>query len=67
MNSFNTNLLNSFDIQVIDSEEDAKSVISYIQNDSSPVIGVDIEAAAEMSRFGILCLLQVILNNTDSL
>jgi hypothetical protein len=66
MNSFNTNLINSFDIQVIDSEEDAKSVISFIQNDTSAVIGIDIEAAAEMSRFGILCLFQVIFTNRDS-
>jgi len=40
-------------------EKDANKILSQILKDKTSVIGVDIEAAVEMSRFGILCLLQV--------
>lgn len=45
---------------LIDNEEDANKIILEIINDKGCIIGIDIEAAVEMSRFGILCLLQVI-------
>ena len=43
----------------INKEKDANKILSQILKDKTSVIGVDIEAAVEMSRFGILCLLQV--------
>jgi hypothetical protein len=43
----------------INKEKDANKVLSQILKDKGSVIGVDIEAAVEMSRFGILCLIQV--------
>lgn len=45
--------------KLISSEFDANKVLSMILQDKSAVLGVDVEAAVEMSRFGILCLLQV--------
>jgi hypothetical protein len=45
---------------LIDSEEEANKILSEILNDKGCILGIDIEAAGEMSRFGILCLLQVI-------
>ena len=44
---------------VITSPKLANEIISHILQSAPTVIGVDIEAAVEMSRFGILCLLQV--------
>lgn len=49
-------------IILIDTDHDANSVINMILADQGCVVGVDIEAAVEMSRFGILCLLQVKFN-----
>ena len=40
--------------------ETANKIIDNILQNQHAVIGVDTEAAVEMSRFGILCLLQVI-------
>ena len=45
--------------KLINKEKDANKIISHILKDKGCVIGIDIEAAVEMSRFGILCLLQV--------
>jgi len=39
--------------------ETANKIIDNILQNQHAVIGVDTEAAVEMSRFGILCLLQV--------
>ena len=44
---------------IISSSKLANDIISHILQSAPTVIGVDIEAAVEMSRFGILCLLQV--------
>jgi hypothetical protein len=52
----NTTFLN---ILLIDNETEANKIILTILSDINAVIGMDIEAAVEMSRFGILCLLQV--------
>ena len=45
---------------VISEESYANQIINNILQNSPSVIGMDTEAAVEMSRFGILCLLQVI-------
>lgn len=45
---------------VISEEDAANQIINKILQNSHAVIGMDTEAAVEMSRFGILCLLQVI-------
>jgi hypothetical protein len=45
---------------LIDTEEEANKILLEILNDKGCILGIDIEAAVEMSRFGILCLLQVI-------
>lgn len=44
---------------LIDTEEEANKILGEIINKKGCIIGIDIEAAVEMSRFGILCLLQV--------
>jgi hypothetical protein len=44
---------------LIDTDEQANKILNEIINDKGCIIGIDIEAAVEMSRFGILCLLQV--------
>jgi ribonuclease D len=46
---------------VIADIETANKIINNILSNEYTVIGLDTEAAVEMSRFGILCLLQVIL------
>ena len=46
---------------VIASSKEANVILLKILSNEIAVIGVDIEAAVEMSRFGILCLLQVII------
>jgi hypothetical protein len=43
----------------INNEFEANKILSQILKDKGCVLGIDIEAAVEMSRFGILCLLQV--------
>ena len=45
---------------VITDIESANKIIGSILKNEHAVIGLDSEAAVEMSRFGILCLLQVI-------
>ena len=45
---------------VISDEESANQILTEILHNTHAVIGMDTEAAVEMSRFGILCLLQVI-------
>jgi hypothetical protein len=45
--------------KLITKESDANKILSTILKDKGCVLGIDIEAAVEMSRFGILCLLQV--------
>ena len=49
----------SLSYPVISDEETANQIINKILQNSHAVIGMDTEAAVEMSRFGILCLLQV--------
>ena len=50
----------SLSYPVISDETAANQIINNILQNSHAVIGMDTEAAVEMSRFGILCLLQVI-------
>lgn len=45
--------------KVVTKIEEANLILATILKDKNAVIGVDIEAAVEMSRFGILCLIQV--------
>ena len=40
--------------------ESANKILDNILQNQNAVVGVDTEAAVEMSRYGILCLLQVI-------
>ena len=44
---------------IISDESKANEILIEILKDKNVVIGIDTEAALEMSRFGILCLLQV--------
>ena len=44
---------------VIVDEHTANKIIDKILENEYAVIGMDTEAAVEMSRFGILCLIQV--------
>lgn len=44
---------------VIENEAEANRILDKILENEYAVVGVDTEAAVEMSRFGILCLLQV--------
>lgn len=44
---------------VITTSQQGNQILMEILSNDKAVIGVDIEAAVEMSRFGILCLLQV--------
>lgn len=57
----NSTINNSFNIKIIDREDEANMILSVIMKDNNAVIGIDIEAAVEMSRFGILCLVSVLL------
>ena len=41
-------------------EEAGNKILDNILQNEFAVIGIDTEAAVEMSRFGLLCLLQVI-------
>ena len=47
---------------LITDEESANKILDNILQNQNAVVGVDTEAAVEMSRYGILCLLQVINN-----
>ena len=46
---------------ILEDSEQANLIINRIlmQKEINPIIGLDCEAALEMSRFGKLCLLQV--------
>lgn len=44
---------------IIADESKANEILDKILQNKKAVIGIDTEAALEMSRFGILCLLQV--------
>lgn len=44
---------------IIEDESKANEILEEILQDKHAIIGIDTEAALEMSRFGILCLLQV--------
>ena len=50
----------SLSYPVISDEEAANQILNKILQNNQAVVGMDTEAAVEMSRFGILCLLQVI-------
>ena len=52
--------LNELKYELVKTESEANKVLKLILKDRGSVIGIDIEAAVEMSRFGILCLIQVI-------
>lgn len=47
---------------VITDENAANKIIDKILENEYAVIGMDTEASVEMSRFGILCLIQVKIN-----
>ena len=47
---------------IIAEESKANAILNEILSNKLAVIGIDTEAALEMSRFGILCLIQVINN-----
>ena len=47
-------------IIVIDDDEEASLILKNILNEDVKILGIDCEAINEMSRFGILSLLQVI-------
>lgn len=47
---------------IIDEESKANEILNEILKNKLSIIGIDTEAALEMSRFGILCLIQVIKN-----
>ena len=49
----------SLSYPVISDEEAANQILNKILQNNQAVVGMDTEAAVEMSRFGILCLLQV--------
>ena len=49
----------SLSYPVISDEEAANQILNKILQNNQSVVGMDTEAAVEMSRFGILCLLQV--------
>jgi hypothetical protein len=57
----NSTINNYFKVNIIDTDDEANKILSIIMNDNNAIIGIDIEAAVEMSRFGILCLLSVLL------
>lgn len=60
-NSSNTNIpFKKYKFPVITETKTANEIIEKILLNEYTIIGVDTEAAVEMSRFGILCLLQVI-------
>ena len=50
----------SLSFPLITDIDTANKILDNILQNQHAVIGVDTEAAVEMSRFGILCLLQVI-------
>ena len=47
------------EFQVITEEPIANRILEKILENEYAVVGMDTEAALEMSRFGILCLIQV--------
>jgi len=49
---FKINLINN----IVELDKLADNIL---KDNNNPIIGVDCEAAVEMSRFGILCLIQV--------
>ena len=49
----------SGEFQVITEEAIANRILDKILENEYAVVGMDTEAALEMSRFGILCLIQV--------
>ena len=44
---------------IITESEKGNEILEKILQSEYAVIGIDIEAAVEMSRFGLLCLIQV--------
>jgi ribonuclease D len=48
------------EFSLITEENEANQILDKILENEYAVIGMDTEAAVEMSRFGILCLIQVI-------
>ena len=51
---------NSPKITIVESDIKANFILKEILNSKPCAIAIDCEAALEMSRFGILCLIQVI-------
>ena len=52
----------SGEFQLITDEVIANRILDKILENEYAVVGMDTEAALEMSRFGILCLIQVKIN-----
>ena len=63
----------SGEFQLISDEAIANRILDKILENEYAIVGMDTEAALEMSRFGILCLIQVknilynIIKNLDML
>ena len=47
------------EFQLISDEAIANQILDKILENEYAIVGMDTEAALEMSRFGILCLIQV--------
>jgi hypothetical protein len=60
LRTLSNNNITSFNYKLIDNATEANEILTIILKDKGCILGIDIEAAVEMSRFGILCLLQVI-------
>lgn len=54
-----SNSTSNHNFHVINSIQKANIILDQILSNEYTVIGIDLEAAVEMSRFGILCLIQV--------
>jgi ribonuclease D len=49
----------SISFPVITQVEEANKILDTIFSDKNPIIGIDTEAAVEMSKHGLLCLIQI--------
>jgi hypothetical protein len=58
-NTTNENNLKMKNIYYVDNDKTANKFLCSLLTGKECCIGVDIEASVEMSRFGILCLIQV--------
>ena len=58
-NFSNENIKYQKQFPIITESKKANEILEKILQYEYAVIGIDIEAAVEMSRFGLLCLIQV--------